>query len=182
MEGEMEDHRAVTTIGREEMLLVIAFFIEGYTIPKVSLAGLFVNLVGDRRQDGQVEGHDSGATVGGDGARAGDGARRGGFLRADSEPVGLVRLTLTNLIVNLLRHVLGHEDGPFGCRTASAFVGGGHGVGGGLRRRRVDVRLCTARAPLVGQRSVILNRRNYETANGSYFMVGSTIVLCGNEK
>ena len=175
----MEDDGAVAAVGRGEMLFVGPRLVQGYAVPNVGLAGRFGKGGRDGGQHGEVEGQGGGAAVGDDGARAGDEPRRGGLRSRHRKPVGLVRLALADLVVEVLLRALGHEDGLRGCRAAAALVGRRHGVGGGLPRRGGDVRLRAAGVPLVGQGSVDQDRRISKGADGSEIDGLYTVVTTG---
>ena len=179
MEGEMEDDGTVAAVGGGKMLFVGPRLVQGHAVPNVGLAGRFGKGGRDGGQHGEMEGQGGGAAVGDDGARAGDEPRRGGLRSRHRKPVGLVRLALADLVVEVLLRALGHEDGLRGCRAAPALVGRRHGVGGGLPRRGVDSGLRTAGVPLVGQRGVDQDRRISKGADGSEIDGLYTVVTTG---
>ena len=147
------------------MLFVGSALVVGHTVPHVCLAT--VNLqIGDRcGPHGQMERDGGAAAVGGDGARAGDKPGGRGFHGRHRKTVGLVRLSLTDFIVDLLRHILRHQNRLRSRRATSRLVGGGHCVGGGLLRRGVDVGLCASRIPLICQAGVDIDRWVVECAD-----------------
>ena len=164
---KVQRHHTVAAVGSREGLCIAAALVIGDAVPCVAAAG------GDREGGDHRLVHPQPQRE--RGAAPGRGERTAANKRAccarlclrERKPIGLVARALTHRVVDGLCHTRAHNDRLLR-RVAAAIVRGArHRVGGGLRRRNVDIGLRAAGIPLVGQRRVIHHRRVAETAHGT---------------
>ena len=74
-------------------------------------------------------------------------ARGAGLRLRKREPIGLVACSLAHRVVYGLRRARAHDDSLFRRVATAELRGARYRVGGGLRRRNVDIRLRAACAP-----------------------------------